>query len=126
MKERLKKLTPGPQDPGPSGGLCSRNHMVKLTAADFLSPSLPFPNPRPRLLSSSHSAPGAEFQERGLSGSLISCHPLASRKQSALNLHKGPGRRHAPKGGGEAVLKDGETAAVCSPIIMTPALGQSL
>lgn len=93
MKERLKKLTPGPQDPGPSGGLCSRNHMVKLTAARFLSPSFPFPNPRPVFSHLLILLQGQSSRRECLSGSLISCHPLASRKQSALNLHKGPGRK---------------------------------
>lgn len=127
MKERLKKLTPGPQDPGPSGGLCSRNHMVKLTAARFLSPSFPFPNPRPVFSHLLILLQGQSSRRECLSGSLISCHPLASRKQSALNLHKGPGRRHAPKGGGEAVSKRWRNGCCLLPsIIMTPALGQSL
>lgn len=130
MKERLKKPTPRPQDRGPSGGLCSRNHMVKRSqdnAVRFLSPSFPSPNPCPVLSHLLILLQGQSSRRECPIGSLISCHPLASRKQSALNLHKGPGRRHSPKGGGEAVSKRWRNGCCLLPsIIMTPALGQGL
>lgn len=113
MKERLKKLTPGPQDPGPSGGLCARPH-GETHCCEISFSKLPHSPTPPRLLSS------FSFCSRGrVPGESVSvahsCHPLASRKQSALNLHKGPGRRHAPKGGGGSCFERWRSlAAVCS------------
>ena len=113
------------------GGLCSRNHMVKLnqdTAARFLFLQASHsPSPAPSSLISSLCSRGRVPGERVPWAHGSHATPWLQENRVLLNLHKGPGRRHSPKGGGGAVSKSWRNDCCLFPsIIMTPALGQGL